>query len=1542
MKRRILSIITALALCLSLCPAWAFAAEGGSEPADLVLNVGELNGVQKIEINGNTVIMDGEEAQIFSTLVLTGTAENLWIGITSSGQVTLRDLNINIASNDIYNPLLELNNGSSVCVEGTVTLESSGPVIGGDNNSVLTGPGSLKITYSGTDTTVTAVRLTKGINIGGDLAISAPAGYSVEAAAGYVCPITAQNITLTHDQDSSNTLNLNAMDMLTINDQVIVAKVTPVDDTRPQFAYLTEAELDSAFAEGSSYANATFTLLADVERETALAIRINCILDLGGHTICCKKEECLVVYFGNTTTPFNVTIRGEGQVISTNNTALTVWGNVKLEGGTFTGNGEGYCGVYVNNEGAMLSIKDEKVIIRNTGGGYGLAIDSANSIKLRAGTYSGEKGAIKIFNSMTLGDLLEVLDGIRCVYFDENGAPITGKLEETTLTGTVTVGLCPHPYQYAHTDGDTTHSQTCPACGDEKDNEPCDFTDGLCACGAVLEVTLPAGLDLTYTGTEQTPDVAVTVDGIPLAEGYTVSYDNNINAGEDTAKVTVTGTAFSGTVEKAFTINMATLRAEGAGVAKGTHGLKLSELTVDGLIVYAESGAEVPGSWTVTGEAIPDVGDTGTYEAAFTPATGADNYNPLTAQVTLDISKAPALPSKPGTLEVRNNAAETYTYGLDALLPDVPEGLGSAVTYTLGTVSLGSYYTEGAKIEGQTLTLPIQAVESDEEIKIGTITVIIHTQNFEDMTATITVRSTNKVIPTDVTLNKTSMTLAVGSSERLTAIVVPSNATDKTVNWTSSNPAIAAVDANGNVTALRAGNATITAAAVDGGKTASCAVTVYTPAISVTGVTLNKTSMTLAVGNSERLTAIVAPSSATNKAVTWASSNPAIATVDNRGNVTAVSSGSATITVTTLDRGKTASCAVTVYTPAISVTGVTLNKTSTALTVGGSERLIAAVAPDDATNKAVTWATSDPAIATVDNSGNVTAVSSGSAVITVTTADGGRTAACAVTVEKITTTLALTATPVFLPAGGTVTLALTGLPAGGTATVTCSGGIHVTAGADGTWTATLPNSTATYTFTASYEGNASYQGAAATCTVTTKEAVILPAPPAGDNGEQFQLVMENGISEIPAGLQSIETLNTPEKLETAMRTEIIQATPDIPQANTAVYDVSLLVSTDGGATWTPATKDNFPSGGLAVTLPYPSGTNSSYRFTVVHMFTTSDFGKTPGDTEVFTPAQVKNTAQGLQVVVTGLSPISVGWTAPATTPDTPPTGNQGGGGWSSSSYAITVEKSEHGKVTSNRANASNGGTVTLTVTPDSGYVLDVLTVTDSHGNEIKLTAQGGGKYTFTMPSRAVTVRAAFAPLPDDTQKPCDGGADCPSRSFTDLEGVGTWYHEAVDYVLRNGLMGGYGRGTFGPNDHLSRAQFAQILFNKEGRPAANYLLQYSDVAEGAWHTAAIRWATSRGIIGGYGNGMFGPNDNITREQLAVMLWRYAGSPAATEKELHFTDADKASGYALEALRWAVENGIMSGKGGGILDPKGLATRVQTAQMLKDYLEGQSE
>ncbi len=246
---------------------------------------------------------------------------------------------------------------------------------------------------------------------------------------------------------------------------------------------------------------------------------------------------------------------------------------------------------------------------------------------------------------------------------------------------------------------------------------------------------------------------------------------------------------------------------------------------------------------------------------------------------------------------------------------------------------------------------------------------------------------------TSVVLDKTSMSLQTGDTEKLTAIVRPGNATNKTVTWKSSNTAVATVDANGKVTAVGGGTATITATAADGsGKSASCSVTVTQP---VTAVALNKTATTIHLGKSATLTVTVSPSNATNKAVTWKSSNTAVATVDSNGKVTAVAVGTATITATAKDgSGKSASCNVAVIRP---VTGITLNKTSLNLNVGDTETLTATVSPNNATNRDVTWKSSNTAVATVDASGKVTAVGYGKATITVTAKDGsGTNASCTI------------------------------------------------------------------------------------------------------------------------------------------------------------------------------------------------------------------------------------------------------------------------------------------------------------------------------------------------------------------------------------------------------------------------------------------------------------------------------------------------------------------------------------------------------------------
>ncbi|GHV68219.1 hypothetical protein FACS1894199_15110 [Bacteroidia bacterium] len=250
---------------------------------------------------------------------------------------------------------------------------------------------------------------------------------------------------------------------------------------------------------------------------------------------------------------------------------------------------------------------------------------------------------------------------------------------------------------------------------------------------------------------------------------------------------------------------------------------------------------------------------------------------------------------------------------------------------------------------------------------------------------------------TGVSLNKSSTAINGRSTETLTATVAPNNATNKNVMWGSSVPTIASVDNTGEVTGVAVGTATITATTEDGDYTATCAVTVNP--VAATGVSLNKPSTIIYVGGTETLTASIAPSNATNPNVTWSSSAPTIASVDNTGEVTAVAAGTATITATTEDGGYTANCAVTVN--VIAVTSVSLNKTATTVYgIDSTETLTATIAPSNATNKNVTWSSSNTAVATVSSAGVVTAVSAGSATITVTTEDGSYTASCAVAISS--------------------------------------------------------------------------------------------------------------------------------------------------------------------------------------------------------------------------------------------------------------------------------------------------------------------------------------------------------------------------------------------------------------------------------------------------------------------------------------------------------------------------------------------------------------
>ena len=203
---------------------------------------------------------------------------------------------------------------------------------------------------------------------------------------------------------------------------------------------------------------------------------------------------------------------------------------------------------------------------------------------------------------------------------------------------------------------------------------------------------------------------------------------------------------------------------------------------------------------------------------------------------------------------------------------------------------------------------------------------------------------------------------------------------------------------------------------------------------------------------------------------------------------------------------------------------------------------------------------------------------------------------------------------------------------------------------------------------------------------------------------------------------------------------------------------------------------------------------------------------------------------------------------------------------------------------------------------------------------IVVTAENGSTATYTL----TTTFGNTPPGPDTWKNP-----------FTDVK-EGDWYYNAVKYVNQNGLMDGTSATKFSPRVNLTRAQFAQILYNAEGNPDVTWTDKFSDVKEGAWYANAVIWAAENNVLAGYANGTARPNSIVTREDLVSLLWRYAGKPAPTGTTLDFSDASKVSSYAKDALLWAVENKIISGRANGELDPKGNAQRAEAAQMLMQY------
>ena len=257
-------------------------------------------------------------------------------------------------------------------------------------------------------------------------------------------------------------------------------------------------------------------------------------------------------------------------------------------------------------------------------------------------------------------------------------------------------------------------------------------------------------------------------------------------------------------------------------------------------------------------------------------------------------------------------------------------------------------------------------------------------------------------------------------------------------------------------------------------------------------------------------------------------------------------------------------------------------------------------------------------------------------------------------------------------------------------------------------------------------------------------------------------------------------------------------------------------------------------------------------------------------------------------------------------------------------YDVAVSDGAHGSVSVSPKSASKGSTVTVTVTPDKGYALETLTVTDKNSSALDLTDRGNGKYTFTMPSSPVTVAATF--MDDNTML----------NFFVDVP-AGAYYYDAVLWAAEGGIVTGTDAVHFSPDASCTRAQLVTFLWRAVGSPVVNYAMNFTDVDGGAYYAEAVRWAASEKVVEGTTAETFAPDAAVTRAQVVTMLYRFAKAQGMDTTQggmaiREFDDFDAVPAYALEAMDWAVNAGVLKGDNNRLL-PQDNCTRAQIVTML---------
>ena len=989
------------------------------------------------------------------------------------------------------------------------------------------------------------------------------------------------------------------------------------------------------------------------------------------------------------------------------------------------------------------------------------------------------------------------------------------------------------------------------------------------------------------------------------------------------------------------------------------------------------------------GSTLPDGlslnGTTG--EISGTPTTVEENHSFTvvaaangesdTASLSITVKKGSATP-KEGSLTVMNHWEGSYTFDLSDLLPTLQDGFSFGdVNYALDNVSLDSaYYTAdatgtagGASVNGSTLTLPVESVDTEVTGSIGTIKVKISSDNYEDMTATIKVTAENKTQVTITGVTAQDGTYETGkthagytgtiSSGAYTGdytilyegrntdygrtTVAPTDAGDYTVTIaipdtvkeyqgnTSMDFTISKADVNLSLTAQPTfmnggGSVTLTLTGLPAGETA--------------GVSCSEKNISVTAGEDNTWTAVLPDG---EKSYTFTATYSESSNYNGATATVGVEVGKKAVTVEVEQSDGT-------YGTELAAPTVTVKNGSVVLDENDGEKTIKYAGRGSTTYDESETKPTDAGTYTVTvNYSSNAYYGTGTAEFEIHKANPTISNIEAVADGPTQVTVSATVSPNPETTGLTVKYAKSDTETAPTEESAWQ--------ESNIFTGLTANTT--YFFFVRVNGNDNYNtvtsdGYQLKTPAKSVSGIAISNQPANLSYTSGDALNLNGLSvTISYNDNSTETVDwgSEEWTEAGLIISLANGTALV----SSQHDGKKITISCGEVTAETEALAVGKRNQAALTISgLPEKVYSGDSFTLA---VSGGSGRGAVTWEVISGnATVKIDDEGnAKVQVTGTGEIVIR-AAKAGDADynaaydeiTFTAGSRSSGG-GTTSYTVVVKDTEHGTVTVKPDSPSRGQTVTITADPDDGYETGAVTVTDQSAGGVAVTDNGDGTYSFVQPGSNVTVEVIFQEkdVVDiiGNVSDCLRDGTCPMHDFSDLN-LSSWYHDGVHYCLQNGLMVGTETAMFSPESTTTRAQIVTLLWRLEGEPSADRS-SFNDVTAGSYYEAAVGWAAASDIVKGVSATSFAPNDPITREQFAAILYRYAqhkGYDASVGEDGEdmnlsgYADASELSGYAVSAMKWACGKGLVNGTDGNRLDPKGTATRAQAAAMIQRFCE----